>query len=243
VTSKHSGETKASIEQAVLAAPAGDRLTVRGTCLGSIHVGKDLELRGIRTEGSGVPTLDGAGQGAVVRVKPGVTVTLRGVSIQGGDRGILNRGRLALHDVIVHGNHADLAGAGAYNAAGGTLTLHGSTSIRRNTASGGGGGVLNAGTLVLSDSSSITGNVANAGSAQALGVGDGIDEATASSPSATVGPLASASPSFGSGGGVMNIGIMLGAVCAPAEDANIRANHPDDCRQSALAAFASSPAP
>ena len=143
--------------------------------------------------------------------------------IQGGRRGIVNRGNLALRDVVVLGNGADVEGAGVYNDAGATLVLHGSSSIRHNTASGAGGGVLNAGTLVLSDSSSIMHNVVRDASVDARGAGTGTE------PSAAPSPLASESPSGGAGGGVMNLGIMLGAVCGPAADANIRANSPDDC--------------
>ena len=175
VTNVDADDTTTSLQRAVGEASPGDRLTLQGTCLGTVHVRKDLELSGVRTETSGTPTLDGAGRDAVVTVKPGVTVTLRGVSIQGGGRGILNRGNLALHDVVVLRNGADLDGAGVYNAAGGTLTLHASSSIRHNTTSGVGGGVLNAGTLVLSDSSSIVHNVARDASVEAPSAGTGID--------------------------------------------------------------------
>ena len=37
----------------------------------------------------------------------------------------------------------------------------------------------------------------------------------------------------------MNLGIMFGAVCAPAEAANIRANSPDDCRSATPAELVS----
>lgn len=237
VTNADADETTTSLQRAVLVASAGDRLTLQGTCLGTVHIRKDLEISGTRTQTSGTPTLDGAGKRAVVTVRPGATVTLRDVSIQGGRRGVLNRGSLVLHDVLVLGNGADLDGAGVYNAAGGTLTLHGSSSIRHNTGSRAGGGVLNAGTLVLSESSSIAHNVVRDAGVEAPGAVTGIDPTTAASPPPSV------SPSGGAGGGVMNLGVMLGAVCGPAEGANIRANSPDDCGSAGSAGPATSPAP
>ncbi|MFO7532539.1 MAG: hypothetical protein R6W93_08755, partial [Candidatus Limnocylindrales bacterium] len=161
-----SGVTGASFKRAVRAASAHDRLTIQGTCVGTTLIGRDLTITGVRTETSGLPTLDGIGTGPVLTVNPGRSVTLRNLTIQGGARGIHNHGDLTLHDVIVRGNTAAV-GAGIYNAAGSTLTLNGTTSIRDNEATALGGGVINAGLLVLNDSSSITRNTAP-------GVGGGI---------------------------------------------------------------------
>ena len=147
---------------------------MQGTCLGTVHVRKDLELSGVAPRPR-ERRRSSALAGAVVAVKPGVTVTLRGVGNQGGGRGILNRGNLALRDVVVLRNGADLDGAGIYNAAGGILTLYASSSIHHNTTTGAGGGVLNAGTLVLSDSSSIVHNVARDATVEAPSAGTGID--------------------------------------------------------------------
>jgi peptidoglycan/xylan/chitin deacetylase (PgdA/CDA1 family) len=161
-----SGATEHSLKRAVRAASAGDHLTVRGTCLGSARIGRDLTITGVRTEAAGPPTLDGIGTGPVLTVKPGRSVTLQNLTIQGGARGIHNHGNLTLDDVIVRGNTAAV-GAGVYNASASTLTLNGTTSIRDNEATALGGGVINAGLLVLNDSSSITRNTAP-------GVGGGI---------------------------------------------------------------------
>jgi peptidoglycan/xylan/chitin deacetylase (PgdA/CDA1 family) len=161
-----SGITEPSLKRAVRAASAGDRLTVRGTCVGTTRIGRDLTISGVRIEASGPPTLDGIGTGPVLTVKPGSTVTIDQLTIQGGARGIHNHGDLTLHDVIVRGNTAAV-GAGIYNAAGSTLTLNGTTSIRDNAATALGGGVINAGLVVMNDSSAITRNAAP-------GVGGGI---------------------------------------------------------------------
>jgi hypothetical protein len=81
---------------------------------------------------------------------------------------------------------------------------------------------LNAGTLVIGDSSSIAHNVAGQAIAH--------PEATPLiSPSAAPSPSVIDPPSHGVGGGVMDLGLVLGAVCAPAANPNIHANSPDDC--------------
>jgi peptidoglycan-N-acetylglucosamine deacetylase len=159
VHNEATGVTEPSLKRAVRAASTGDHLTIRGTCVGSARIGRDLTITGVRTETSGPPTLDAIGRGPVLAVRPGRSVTLRNLSVQGGERGIHNQGDLTLDDVIVRGNTAAV-GAGVYNAAGSTLTLNGTTSIRDNTATTLGGGVINAGLLVLNDSSSITRNTA-----------------------------------------------------------------------------------
>lgn len=235
VTDVDQDETTTRLQRAVRRAAAGDRLTIQGTCLGAISVRKPLELVGIGSETSGTPTLDGIGRGPVVTVKTGVTVTIRGLAIQGGERGILNRGDLTLHDVVVHRNGPALDGAGVYNAKGGTLSVLGVSSIRDNIASGAAAGVLNAGVLVLGDSSSILRNVVDGESYGADDVEDGADPPPASSPSLD------GNPPGGAGGGVMDLGIMLGAVCAPAVHANVRGNSPDDCRSAAPASLMAIP--
>jgi hypothetical protein len=224
VTNLERDGTTASLQRAVREASSGDRLTVQGTCLGTVHLRKDLEIAGVGAGTSGMPTLDGAGKGAVVTVKPAIAVTLRGLSIQGGGRGVLNRGSLALEEVTVLGNGDDPDGAGVYNAAGGILMLKGASSIRHNTASRAGGGVFNAGLLLVGHESSVSHNVVHDPSKELPDAGAVIDPGVATSPPATE------PPSVDAGAGVMNVGVMLGAVCAPAANANVRANSPDDCR-------------
>ena len=88
---------------------------------------------------TGPYTLNGQKAGAVVTVASGVTATIGGVTITGGN--------------------APSAGGGIYNS--GTLTLTDST-ISSNTAPSGGGIFNNSGTLTVSDST-VSGNTAGAG--------------------------------------------------------------------------------
>ncbi len=145
-------------------------------------------------------------------------------SIWGGERGILNRGTLTLEGVIVQGNTGEQTGGGVYNADGATLLLTGSSAIRKNAASLAGGGVLNAGTLELRDASSITHNLVRDESLETAEVEAGIEDPLDISP-----PPLDDDPPAGSGGGVMDLGVLVGAVCAPEPGANIHGNSPDDC--------------
>jgi hypothetical protein len=272
--------TRASLQEAVRAASAGDRLTVRGICRGTTRIGKDLTIRGVRSANLGKPILDGAMRGSVVVVRDGVRVTLReltlrrGVAQAGG--AILNQGTLILRDVIVRASTAAHYGGGVDNQ--GTLTLNGSSSIRGNATVGptgasyggalprhgpgvvddppgacveqwqgtpdvAGGGVLNSGTLVLNDSSSISGNrtdmwgggVYNAG-ILTLNDSGSISRNTAGTTGGgvyNVGTLTMAGSSSISGntatgydgGGVCNLGDLIGVVCGD----NVHDNTPDDC--------------
>jgi peptidoglycan/xylan/chitin deacetylase (PgdA/CDA1 family) len=223
VTNDRTGDTAESLQQAARRAAPGGRLTLQGTCLGGAHIRKDLEISGIRTDASGTPTLDGTGRGTVVTVKTGVDVILRDLTIRAGGRGILNYGHLTLDGVIVQGNAGERIGAGVYNADGATLLLQGSSAIRRNTASQAGGGVLNAGTLVMADSASVTRNVVRDEGRETQDIERGTDPFDVSNP------LLDGYPAGGTGGGIVDLGTIVGVVCAPAVDANIRGNSPDDC--------------
>jgi hypothetical protein len=160
------GVTKNSLQKAHNAAKAGQRLTVRGTCVGVTTLRKSLTITGITTATSGKPILDAKLNGTVVTVMNSVKLTLKALTIRNGATpwyggGINNSGgtTLVLRDVIVRGNTAS-SGGGIHNM--GSLTLNGSSSIRGNTA-GNGAGVVNVwGTLTMNGSSSIRGNTAQA---------------------------------------------------------------------------------
>lgn len=190
---------KRDLQDAVDAARAGQRLTVRGTCKGSTAIRKDLHLRGVQTETSGTPTLAGAGPGTVVTVASGAEVTIRSLTIRDGAAedlggGVLNRGSLTLLDVVVHDNAAARGGGIANDA--GTLTIDGTTSIRANTAGDVGGGLYNRlGTVTMAVTSSVTGNTA----------------------------------SVSGGGVYNDGGTLVGFICAPEAGANVRDNTPVDC--------------
>jgi nitrous oxidase accessory protein NosD len=200
VTDQSSGQGYKGLQRAVDAVPSGGRLLVKGTCNGRTVIEKALTIRGLRTPASGEPTLDGNGQGTVLRIGPGAAVIIGELTIRDGQAptggGIYNAGSLTLRDVYVRGNRATEFGGGLANGMGATLTLNGSSSVRGNGATIAGGGVYNdeGGTVTLNDRGSIHDNRAD------------------------------------KGGGVLNAGTLDGAVCAPKGDANVFDNSPDDCR-------------
>ena len=223
VTNERSGDTAGSLQGAARRAVTGDRLTLQGICLGSATIRQDLEIVGVGDGTSGTPTLDGVGKGTVVTIKAGVTVTLRGLTVRAGVRGIENHGDLTLDGVVVEGNRGEQVGAGIHNAEGATLRLTGSSVIRRNTATMTGGGVLNAGTLELRDASAIVRNTVLDARGEADEVEEGVD------PLDLAHPLLGGSPVDGMGGGLADLGTLVGVVCAPELGANVRHNRPDDC--------------
>lgn len=162
VRNARSGVVHGSLRSAVRAASSGDRLVLRGTCRGTTTIGKSLTLRGVRKDGSGIPTLAGMDHGPVLTIGRGVSVKLTGLTVRGGASaraaGMLNLGRLTLKDVVVRGNEARESGGAVVNK--GRLTLSGGTSIRGNRARVVAGGVLNRGRLTMFGTSAISGNVA-----------------------------------------------------------------------------------
>lgn len=164
-----------SLQDAVDAATAGDRLRVAGICIGSTVVDRDLVIRGVRAATSGRPILDGGHAGRVLQIARRVVVDIEDLAIRRGAAdgdlggGILNRGRLTLNNVVVAGNRAD-TGGGIYTT--GRLALNGTTSIQQNRAItfDGGGVAVNGGRLIMSDSSSIHDNDAARGGGGLYGV-------------------------------------------------------------------------
>lgn len=124
-----------------------DTLRVTGTCTGSASVGiVSVHIRGLRTEASGIPTLDGGDAGRVLRVGPGTTVTLTGLTIAGGNAGaggvspfpgdgggLLVEGTAVLRSVVVRDNRAVRGGGIAVTGADAELRIGGRTVIRGNS--------------------------------------------------------------------------------------------------------------
>lgn len=160
-----SGRTYNRLQAAVRAARTGDRLAVRGTCIGRTVISKNLTIVGIRTKRSGEPRLSGADQVRVLDIRKGARVTIRrlvvvqGRALRGG--GIRNYGTLVLSNVRVRRCTAPSTptanghGGGIYDA--GRLFLDGKTRVLASGASFG-GGVYNTGTLVMRGNSSIQRN-------------------------------------------------------------------------------------
>ena len=167
VQNAETGKAHKALQASVDAASKGDRLTVKGTCVGRTVIGTSLVITGLRTEASGKPTLSGVGKVRVLIVEQGARVKLRDVVIMRGyasawssGSNIVNRGSLTLRDVLVDRNGYV---SGGFPTAGsvvntGTLRLNGASRIRDSWGDPGPGGVDNRGTLVLNGSSSIDRN-------------------------------------------------------------------------------------
>ena len=119
---------------------AGDTVMVKGTCVGTTILGKNLNIVGKSNPGFGVATLDGDNMGTVVTVSPGIRVEITGVKVTGGNGnsvtvihgtgnsggGVFNNaGSLVLSNMVVTGNTAG-NGGGIYNFLG-SLTMINST--------------------------------------------------------------------------------------------------------------------
>ncbi len=102
----------------------------------------------------------------VLTIRSGNTVTVDGLSLQGGSGtgpggGIYNEGTLTISNSIISGNQANQDGGGIFNS-GGNLTISNST-ISGNQANPQGGGIINLnGSLTISNSI-ISGNQAEVG--------------------------------------------------------------------------------
>ena len=161
VRNEDSGARYTRVRAAVRTAAPDDTLLLKGTCHERISIREDLFIEGVRTATSGRPTLDGDGEGIVVKVATGSDVAVSKLTIRGGASsaaGVVNRGGLLLIDVIVSGN----AGGGLYNGSAGHLRLDGRTKVHANTADVG-GGVFNEGVLTLYGRTRISHNTADQG--------------------------------------------------------------------------------
>ena len=160
-----------SLQAAQDAASPGATLWVRGTCTGTTEITKNLILTGQQPRGFTSPTLNGGGQGSVLTIDSGVTVTINTLTITGGSGtyvpeietvvggGVLNNGSVTLNGTSITGNTAGTNGAGMLNF--GMLTLNGTSSVSGNTARQDSGGILSvSGSVTLNDTSSITDNSA-----------------------------------------------------------------------------------
>jgi len=170
-----------SLQAAVDVAKVRDTLEVKGRCVGSTTVAKNITIKG--EAGPGIPTLDGGGAGTVVHITRGTT-TIEGLKITNGVADVVSvegngccvgggiavsgdRAGARLVDSLVTGNSATVFGGGI-DVDAGTLTLVDST-VSENTAWSAGGIDSDFGTITLIGST-VSGNTAAGGtSCQNLG--------------------------------------------------------------------------
>ena len=191
------GADPTALVTAFASASSGDTLAIRGTCVGSLDIAKNITLAG--SDGA---TLDAQGQAVrVITIRQGSTVTISGLTITGGigfaGVGIHNLGNLTLSSSIVRGNTASAWGGGIYNRYEGTMTVD-ESNISGNRAGENGGGIYNDGTLTLTRTG-VTGN--NGGRA-----GGGL--LNSSFGTATVSSLGIFSNTADYGGGIANNGLL-----------------------------------
>lgn len=165
VSNTRTGLRSSSLQAGIDAAVSGDTLLVKGTCVGSSTVAKDLSLRGKSNRAFGVATLDGDHLGTVLIVAGGVTVAIskltvtNGTGVDGG--GIANRdaSTVILSHSTVAGNTGQ-NGGGIFNSGNSTFIVQ-KSAIKGNGAGVGGGGIFseNGSTLTLTNSI-VSGNVA-----------------------------------------------------------------------------------
>lgn len=207
------GRTDTSLQKAVRAAAAGDKLLVTGTCTGTTTIGKDLTIAG--RNGA---TLNGEKHGSVLTITAGVMVTVSNLTITDGRAaalggGINNSGTLTLNDgTAITGNGAPSQGGGINNSTGGTVILNDRATITGNTANNG-GGIFNFGTVTLNGTSSIKHNAATSGG----GIFN-IGTVTLNDSATITGNTVSSR----SGGGIFNLGTVKG------NRGNVFGNRPND---------------
>jgi hypothetical protein len=123
VSNKRTGLGSGSLQAGIDAAASGDTLLVKGTCVGSSTVTKDLSIRGKSNRAFGIATLNGDHLGgSVLSVAGGVTVAISKLSVTNG---------------------AAVDGGGIANGDASTVILSHST-VAGNTAQHG-GGIFNSG--------------------------------------------------------------------------------------------------
>ncbi|MFN8590944.1 MAG: hypothetical protein U0031_05720 [Thermomicrobiales bacterium] len=183
------------LQSAIDAATPGATIRLcQGTYRGQISITRDLTLSGA---GRKQTALDGERRpgAAVITVGSGATVTVRELTVRGGNGnnggGVDNAGALTLAGVTVTENHAS-QGAGIVNQIGGTLTLTNSL-VTDNTANSQGGGLFLFGGQVTLDASQVTANKADpeqSGQGGGIFVFNGALRLTRSSVAANVAGLA-----------------------------------------------------
>ena len=146
------------LQTALNAAPSGATLVVHGTCTGNFTIAENLTLRG-------PATLSGADSGIVLTINAGITVSLRNLTIQDGNDGIVGGLQNLGATTVTDSSFLDNAGGGIDNEA--TLTVVNSTVSGNSDAtfpdSDGGGIFSDQGTTTTVTNTTVSGNTATAG--------------------------------------------------------------------------------
>ena len=136
-----------ALTRALARANPGDRLDIRGKCVGSFVLDKSLDLYGNPNKDDST-VLDGGRVGRVIVVDPLAVVRMtdlivtRGYTPSNGGAGIQNVGELTLIRSYIYDNHTGGSGGGILNLGDLTVTR---TGVRFNSAAFDGGGMFNAG--------------------------------------------------------------------------------------------------
>lgn len=152
------GTTHATLALALADGTCDPIVLPAGVYPGGFNINRNVTIQGA---GIGVTTIQGGGN--VINVNT-VTVTLQGMTITGGGRGIFNfEGNLTLINSAVTGNTVADAGAGIFNSLGSVTIINSTVSYNASTAPGAalGGGIANdSGPLTITNST-IIGNSAD----------------------------------------------------------------------------------
>jgi hypothetical protein len=210
-----------NLQTALNAAPSGATLVVHGTCTGNFTIAENLTLLG-------PATLSGADSGIVLTINAGITVSLRNLTVQDGNDGIVgglqnlgattvtdssfldnagggidNEATLTVANSTVSGNSdatfPSYVGGGIFSDQGTTMTVT-NTTVSGNTATAG-GGICNLGTMTV-ENSDVVNNTASGGFTSGAGL-----ENFAGGTMIVTNTLVhgnSSSGTFGQGGGIDN---------------------------------------
>jgi alpha-tubulin suppressor-like RCC1 family protein len=159
-----------SLRAAITSAASGDTINFSLTYPATITLASTLTIsQNLTISGPGASSLAISGNNSVevFSIAGGISVTISGVTIQGGSStpsfyggGIYNGGTLTVSDSTLSGNFASYQGGGIYNN--GTLTVSNSSLSGNAAPFGYGGAIHNVGTLTVSDST-LSGNSASYG--------------------------------------------------------------------------------
>jgi predicted outer membrane repeat protein len=195
VTTLADDGSSGTLRSVLAAAASGDTIVFQSGLTGTIMLncssyGQIILTQNVTISGPGASSLaiSGNHQCQVLNVRPGVTASISGVTIENGSNnngaGIQVAGSLSILNCFFSGNSAGVEGGAIITANASNLTISNST-FSGNSAVGG-GAIFNSNTLTISDST-FSGNSAGIGGAIYSGGNTTISNSTFSGNSATGG--------------------------------------------------------